>query len=362
MAAAYLHGLALAASLLLAWRVARVRPSSARGWFLVFVLTIAWWALCATAAVLVRDEGWYLTWWRLAFLGTAAAPVAWLAFVDATTRPTAPRRRLVVVWSIVPAVTAGIALLEPRLGWLVLGTAEVGAGLGEGFELAHGPWYWFVHLPYTYALLAAGGLRAFLFARRASPAVQRQMGLLLLALAVPIVGNLLDRSGLVPTPGLDLTVVAFSLAALVAARSGAVGRLLEVPPGVYRAAFEQVDRSVLIVDAEGLVVDANPAAAELFGLDLERERVRLGRILPSVASALRRLPPDGGDVTVRVPNLPSRQAEVQVRALRDGVATPYAFVLVLTPVAAPTLPPPPPAPAASTEADGVAKGRRKRRR
>jgi PAS domain-containing protein len=361
--APYLHGLALAASLLLAWRVSRARASAARGWFLVFVASVAWWALCATLAVVGGDAGWYLGWWRLAFVGTAAAPVAWYAFVDAATRPRAPRRRLVLALSVVPACTVLLALLEGRPGALIVGAAEV----GDAFGLLRGPWYWFVHLPYTYGLLAAGGLRAYRFARGASPAVRRQMGLLLLALALPVLGNLLDRSGLLPAAGLDLTVVAFTGAALVAARSGALGRLLEVPPGAYRAALEEVDRAVLIIDAEHVVMDANRAATERFDLELEREPVRLGRILPSVASALRRLPPDGGEIEVMVPRLPSRHAVVQVRPLRHGAGEPYGYVIVLRAV-----PPPPPAdgPAPDVErphapgrgSDGAKRGRGRGRR
>jgi PAS domain-containing protein len=326
--AAALHATALLTSCFLAWRVSRLPASAARAWFLAFVLSVTWWAACATLAALVESAAWFGSWSRLAYVGTAAVPFAWLGFVDAFTRARRPRLRL-AMWAVVPALTVIVAFVDGRLGWLVADVETWARGAGSAFESVRGPWYWYVHLPYSYALIALGVVRAYAFARTASTVVRRRVGLLLIAISIPIAANVLDRTGAVTTRTLDLTVVGFTVAALLIAGALAAGRFLEVPPGAYRTAFEHVDTSVLVVDTRLRVIDANRAAMARFGLRADAGPVPLGRILPSVAAAMRRLPPEGGDIDVRAPTLPGRHAGVEVRAVPGERGEPLGHVLVI---------------------------------
>jgi PAS domain-containing protein len=327
--ATLLHAVAFLASASVLWRVRRVGASSAHGWFFVFVAAVAWWALFATLASAAPSAQWHLIWVRLAYLGIAAVPVGWFAFVDAFTFTGGPRRLRVALLGVVPIVTAVLAAAAPDVDWMLAGATRVTTTTGTAFVLDRGPWYWYVHLPYTYGLLLAGALRLVAFGRGATTIVRRQVSPLLVAIAVPVVGHLVTLTGAVPSGRVDLTVVGFAVAAMVIMWALATRRFLAVPPGAYRTAFAHVDQAVLIVDARERVIDANPAAVALFGLGTGPAPPRLGRLLPTVAAALRQLPPTGGEVEVRTPSLPTGRATVAVTPLSGEADGARGFVLVI---------------------------------
>jgi len=324
------HALALASVCGLGWRVLRTDPTPARSWFLPFVAVVAWWSFTATAGALSAALGgaagtWTLLWERLAFVGAALAPVAWLAFVDAFIGHGGPRRTRAALLALVPLMTIGLALAAPRVGWLLVTDAS-GA-------TQRGPWFWWVHVPYGYALLAVGAVIVWRGARARSTTVRRQLRWLLVAVSVPIVGNLLDLAGWHPVPGVQLTVVGFVAATAALTVAITAGRFLRLPPTSYRERWADADALVLFLDSEWRVLDCNAAAARLLPHANDGARP-LGRLLPSVAAALHGRESTDGPIEVRAPTLPGRAAAVTLEPLREGSRAPYGYVLVVDPAGA----------------------------
>jgi hypothetical protein len=320
------HAFALALVLALLWHVARADRSPARGAFVLFLALVAWWSACATLGAVAGwgapDGAWAQRWERLGFVGAALVPLAWLVFVDCFIGRGRPRWSLVAALAVIPLATIALALLEPRVGWLLQ---------DDGGTLVRGPWFWSVHVPYGYALLLAGGLVAWYGRRGASLTVRRQVGLLLGAAALPLAGSLLDLAGARPWPGVQFTVVGFAAGALALTVAVTQRRFLRLPPTSYRSRYAGLDEAVLFLDSGLHVVDRNDAAARLLpGSD--QVAPPLGRLLPSVAAALPTLLEAGGSHEVHAPTLPGRRAHVVLTPLREGDRAPFGFVLTVRPL------------------------------
>lgn len=92
-----------------------------------------------------------------------------------------------------------------------------------------------------------------------------QAWLLLAAALLPWAGNFLYLSGLSPLAGLDLTPLCFALTGVVLALDLFYFKLLCLVPIARAKALEAMGDGVLVLDPQGLVVDANPAAGQLLG-------------------------------------------------------------------------------------------------
>jgi len=321
--AAAAHALAVAASGALAWRVLRTAPTPARSWFLPFVALVLWWALIATLAALSLASSQALALERLSFVSAALTPVAWFAFVDAFVGRGGRVQRRAALLALLPLATIVVATLEPRLGWLLLSDAAPGSERGW--------WFWLVHVPYSYLLIALGALTVWRGRRSRSRTVRRQLRWLLTAAAFPLAGNLLDLAGWRPLPGLEWTVVGFTVAAALLAVAITARRFLRLPPTSYRDRFAAHALPVLFLDADWRVLDRNDAAAALLP-QLDDGAPPLGRALPSVAAALHELPHDGVRREVRAPSLPGKRAWVACTPLREGERQPYGYVVEIEPL------------------------------
>jgi PAS domain-containing protein len=322
-----LHLIAVVACLALLARVALRTASAPRGWFLSFLAAVSWWAVCVTVAGVATSPSWYVRLSQLSFAGIVAVPVLWVAFVDAFVGTGGARRKRVLALAVVPALTLVLALADAN-GPVVAGVRTAAAAGPSGFELLRGPWYWFVHLPYSYALLLLGVARMLAFSHTSTRRVRQQVAVVVAAILLPLLANVGERLDLLPASRLEITVVAFTLAAALIAWALSARRFLELAPSAYLSALERAG-CVLVVDARGYVVDANRAAARLFGLDRDDRRVSLGLVLPSLAAALRRAPEAEGEVEVFTPNLPSRLTRVHVQPVAAPSGTPAGHVLTI---------------------------------
>jgi len=161
-------------------------------------------------------------------------------------------------------------------------------------------------------VVTAGGL---LMARllAGSNRLHRWQGTALLAaIAVPMTVHALFVLDVLPV-GLDPTGVSYVAAGLVLSVAILRRELFDLTPVMREigreAALSEIDDRVFILDDEGRIVDANPAAAALFGLALERlPGQHLDDHLPALAAALPESP---------------RHARIDLPLERDGVVRHY---------------------------------------
>lgn len=142
--------------------------------------------------------------------------------------------------------------------WTIDGTNEASRiGWDVTFEVL-----FYVHIGYSYLLMAVATVWLIQFALRADRLYQRQVLGLLGSLFPPWIANVLFVLALVPV---DPTPLAFSLTGLGFTWSILRARLLDIAPIARAAVVETIADGVVVVDDTGRIVDHNDAAQALFG-------------------------------------------------------------------------------------------------
>jgi PAS domain S-box-containing protein len=166
---------------------------------------------------------------------------------------------------VVPVLTIGLTATNPW-HYLVL-TAETPSNPAGIRELGLGPWYLvYMGFAVTMVMLPIGTLFSDL---REAHGTHRKQILLLLAgwfLGFPgALFSLLFRDLPTVPPYVDLTPLTFILAAGLWGTALFRYNLFSMLPVSRRIAVETMPDPVVSVDSDGAVVDANPAAQQLFG-------------------------------------------------------------------------------------------------
>ena len=224
-------------------------------WTLGFALELS--------AVTLRSK---LFWANIQFFGICTLPVAWLAMLLAYTGRWPRFKSLVRPMLIIPLATIVVLWTNP---WHHLFRVQPALQvLPSGMEVVnpdYGPWYYWVHATFSYGVIVLstlGLLRSLIYSQ---DAFRRQIQLLFLATLFPLVTDGLYNLGISPIPFLNPTTVAFSISALILAWNMARFRFLDLLPVARDALVESMEDAWLVVDAQGRLVDLNPAAGELIG-------------------------------------------------------------------------------------------------
>ena len=207
---------------------------------------------------------------QLEYLGIATIPLAWFLFARDYSGATKPlRRRTLLPLGALPVLTFAIVMTNSyhHLVW-----SSVALDRSGGFPqlaVVHGPWFW-VHVAFSYSMLAAGSFMLIRASCRKPRRYTAQAGLLFLATLAPWAGNATYVLGWGPAGNVDLTPLAFVITGLALAIDIAWLRLLRLLPAVLPTARDQLVQTmrdgVLVVDVDGAVVMANPAATFMLGI------------------------------------------------------------------------------------------------
>lgn len=248
---------------------ARDRPGALA--FAATMATITIWCSAYALELFAADEATYLLFLRVEYLGAAWVTVAWLVFVlEYTGRGAYVTRERVAALSVVPALTVVAVWTNPMHGLMWAERALPSAGGVAESSLGVGFWAYF---GYAYVLQAGSTwflLDAVLSARDRH---RRQASLVLLAAVVPWTFQVVNLLGPSWAPAVNLTPFSFVFSGVVTLAALERYDLLESEPGVNRIAdecvVETLDDGVLVADATGGVVDANPTAERFLNASLE---------------------------------------------------------------------------------------------
>lgn len=127
-----------------------------------------------------------------------------------------------------------------------------------------GPLFWSFQACSNAAALAGLGISVWIARTSPAPEERRRMWLLCAGAFVPLVTHLAYMFRVVPTD-VPLTPTALGVTALILVRAIRRYRLLDVQPMARRDVIEASSDAVLIADADGRIVDLNPAAHLLLG-------------------------------------------------------------------------------------------------
>ena len=242
------------------------RPAtSGSRWFSLLMVGVTEWSIVRSLEAAATTLTAKVAWAAVEYVGVTSVPVLWLLFTLAYSEHPCRRtpRRLALLW-LIPAITVSLALtnnrfhlLWPRITWSQDGTHTLIYSHASA-------WFW-VSSVYEY-LLMAGGFLVLIWGTRRFPRFYRgQAFMILITAMVPWIGNLLYLSGHSPFPHQDMTPVGFSVAAPFWFVALFRFRVFDLVPVAHSRLIEYLAEGVLVIDAQGRVIDHNPAARTLIG-------------------------------------------------------------------------------------------------
>jgi PAS domain S-box-containing protein len=248
-------------------------------------------------------------------------PIAWLFIILLYTgRGRYLTWRTVPLFFIVPAVVFLLVLTNPyhHLYYTGFSLARVGDSLV--WIYGHGPLFW-IHIGYCYLLglvalvIAAGRLFS------TTALYRRQTIILVCAACIPAFCNMAYVFQLSPFPEYDLTPVAFLLAGIILAIGLLRYQLFSAVPVAYSLVFSTMRDGVIATNGEYRVIDLNPAAGRISGINTDDA---IGRPVAGIIPALSEVTKDNE------PGPGERHAEISL----PGEGTERFYDVLITPMGA----------------------------
>jgi len=156
-----------------------------------------------------------LFWFGVMFIGAATVPTLFLVFTLGLTHNgywLTPRR--LILLSIQPISTLLLQWTNQyhHIFYLSLDIAEKNAS--TVMEMTRGPWY-FVHIVYSYAVIAIGFFVMNQGAQRLGPLYRAQYRLLFIASLLPWAANMFSEFNFAASNNLEITPLTFGLAGII---------------------------------------------------------------------------------------------------------------------------------------------------
>ena len=190
--------------------------------------------------------------------------------------------------SAIPLASIAIAATNQLHGlmWVENIAPRLGNSIGVG---AWGPWFRYVHAPYSYSLLAWSLSTILMHSTAVAPANRRNVRRLAVAVLLPSAALATHDFGYVPATAVPLT---FALLLPVYALLMLRERVIEFAPLAYETVFQNMSDPVLVVDEHQRIIGMNQCAEDLLMVN-ETQALRtslesvFGPDVPEVFSALR---------------------------------------------------------------------------
>ena len=205
------------------------------------------------------------------FVGTALVPiVAYVCFREYTGTSTSGRR--IALLLIIPMISITLAATNQfhELMWYGPFVNEAGEFLTH--PLKWGPWFLFIHLPYSYAVIGVALFTLLAHSSAVAPGHRRGLFLLTAASAGPIIATALYDIGVGPD---TLSYVPLALAALLPVYAWLImaEQIIEFAPLAYETVFQTMQDPVVVIDEEQRIIGLNHTAEGMLSVK-EAEALR----------------------------------------------------------------------------------------
>ena len=239
------------------------RPAEGAVLFSVIMFGIALWSFGSTIEVGSPDLVSMYFWAKFQYFGILTVPTSCLVF---SLRYTGRVQRLTlrnhILLSIMPIATSALVWTNEYHGLIWRDIWVVNSGPVPLLDTIHGPAFW-IHTAYSYLVLIAAAVLMLLRFFASLKMYRKQAITMVVAIALPMLGNALYIAEVVPLPSIDLTPFTFTLVGLIMALGLFRFRILDIVPIARNVVIETMHDVVIILDAQNRVVDLNPSAARL---------------------------------------------------------------------------------------------------
>jgi PAS domain S-box-containing protein len=255
----------------------------------LLALACAVWSFGYALEIAGADLQTKIFWGKSQYLGIVTVPLLWVIFAYSyTTQGSQMTRHNVAGLSIVPLITLLLALTTEYHHLIWKDVQYPTSGTFPGLEITHGYWFW-IYWIYAYTLLVVGTVFIVRSFNRTIGMFRRQNLILLIAVLAPWLGNLLYVTGVLPIPNLDVTPFAFTITIVVFAWGIFRFKLVNLAPVARDIVIEKMRDGMVVLDAQGNVVDINPAVQRALGLSASQVIGQHARdVFPNSTSLLER--------------------------------------------------------------------------
>lgn len=283
---------AVLVTLWMAWRSGRLPHFPGRVNFVAMQLSASWWATAAALEILAVTPDDKLFWAKMAWIGIVGAPSFWTLFIWSYIHgELRPRWRLIPIG--MGLLTWGVAMTNDWHRLMYVSAIPINDQPGAALDYSHGFWF-FATTVYLYAFMVLSVVVTASGIHRAAPAYRAHYLGFLLAMAVPWMANIGYVTGNAFLFDFDPTPFSFLLMGSVFYWLITRRRLFALLPVARHALLDAVPDPVLVLDADGTVVEANPAALALSAAPgglIGRRLADLPDLGPALAE--RNVPTDG---------------------------------------------------------------------
>lgn len=249
---------------LFVWRGRRAAKVPA---FPLLMFALSWWSLTYGMEVASTELEQMEFWLRLQYFGIASAPALWLAFsvqyAGGHHRLRAPALGLLFV---VPAFSVSLVWTNDLHGFFYRHTGLDLSGAFPIQALTPGPAYW-VNVGFSYLCIISGTLLLVSVWLRSTGIYRRQAAIMLVGALIPFAANILYIFGVRPFGHLDITPFAFTGTGFVVALGLFHYKLFDLLPLARDVLLENLKDGIIVADAEKRLVEVNPTATKLLGLE-----------------------------------------------------------------------------------------------
>lgn len=245
---------------LLAWR----HPQRVAREIVGLAIMVAEWSLCSGFEVLATDEATRLLWTQIGYVGIYGTPVFAFRFCIKWLRPDTSERWLWLLWAV-PLVMVVAAFTNSRHHtlWTSISPSE---GHPSLWRYEHGPLFW-VGTTYVYVLVVAGFSLLLAALRIRRSVYRKQVAVLIVGTAVPLIANIAYVVRLLPETPLDLTPIAFTIAIVIYLFGISEAKILDLVPAARSSVVSILPDGVLLLDRASRILDWNRAALDLCGAE-----------------------------------------------------------------------------------------------
>jgi PAS domain S-box-containing protein len=233
--------------------------------FALFILSGAIWSIAWLLELGSPEIGDKILWAKMAYLGKSVSATLWLTFILEYSGYTWWRQpRNLCILSAIPLLTIFMVWTNEwhYLFWSNIYVVHTEAGKVTIWE--YGPLFW-TQLTYQYGILLTGAILLWRSGLHKSAVHRFQALTLTVGSLLPISSNLVYLLSSTMTGGLDYTPLALAISGLIYAITINRYHFLDVVPIARDALVENMPDGILVLNAQGFVVDMNPAAEKMSG-------------------------------------------------------------------------------------------------
>jgi len=243
-----------------------IRSGNSVRMFASMMLGVTIWSLAYSMELSSTTLDDMLFWIKIEYIGITMIPVFWLLFCIQYTGYDRKLKGPIIASLFIFSVVTLVLVWTNE--WHMFHYASVSVTeVGDMSLLAIEPGIWYHIFTVVYYLYLIAGFVLLTFHYRTAKTIYRkQIGLVILGIVIPWIANILYLTGIRPLEHLDITPFAFVLSGIFITIGLMRFKLFELVPIARDKIVDAMSQGIMIVDSDDVVLDINPAFAQIFGV------------------------------------------------------------------------------------------------